>query len=96
MTPAETALLPCPFCENGAYLEDVEKGENPVVRCLVCDAWLGAYNAVEQWNRRASPQPPEPSAERVREEKGIHDTISGYSEADVGYCLEYPDRKSVV
>src|SRR3990167_8435090 len=79
MTPAETALMR--ECRKIIVAQDalLGPGLEPGITVLLTrlDAAL-------------SSQPPEPSAERVREEKGIHDTISGYSEADVGYCLEYP------
>ena len=52
-------LLPCPFCGGEAGVMQQSK-VNWAVMCHVCGAeggWGNATDAIEQWNRRAAPQP---------------------------------------
>ena len=72
MTPAETALLPCPFCGNAAIIDDGGRIKYlAYVGCEECNVYFGAgtnnlHQAITTWNRRASPHP---SAEQVQDKK---------------------------
>ena len=66
MTPAETALLPCPFCGSKPDVEPWHGGAKTKIRvgcvdetCSVQPCCTGQTEAAGRirWNRRASPQP---------------------------------------
>lgn len=63
-------LLPCPFCGGEAKLEDWSHvwEYGTIIKCVVCGACMSEgledgngwhERAVEKWNRRAQPEPPE-------------------------------------